>query len=102
MSDVLPEDAWVNSFLPTPPRPLLAALQKRLAGATTHVNALAELYKQRAGIEQQYADALSKLARSAETGGLNGKNGTEWERGGGESKIWESVVLDLTEVSSGN
>lgn len=98
MSDSLPEDAWVSSFLPSPPRPLLNSLQKRLAASTSHVTALADLYKQRAAIEQQYADALAKLARTAENGGLIPKNGTEWERGGGEGKIWENVVSDLAEV----
>lgn len=98
MSDMLPEDTWVNSFLPSAPRPLLTALQRRLAASTSHVNALADLFKQRAAIEQQYADGLAKLARSAENGGLLPKNGTEWERSGGEGKIWESVVTDLAEV----
>lgn len=99
MSDMLPEDTWVNAFLPSAPRPLLTALQRRLAGSTSHVNALADLFKQRAAIEQQYADALGKLARSAESGGLIPKNGTDWERGGGEAKVWEAMVADLAEVS---
>jgi hypothetical protein len=96
---MLPEDTWVNSFLPSAPRPLLTALQRRLAGSTSHVNALADLFKQRAAIEQQYADGLAKLARTAENGGLLPKNGTEWERGGGEAKLWEAMVSDLAEVS---
>lgn len=99
MSDSLPDDAWVNSFLPTPPRPLLNSLQRRLQASTTHINALAELYKQRAAIEAQYADSLSKLARTAESGGLNGKNGVEWDKASGEGKIWDSVVSEIVEVS---
>jgi hypothetical protein len=99
MSDMLPEDAWVNSFLPSAPRPLLTSLQRRLAASTSHVNALADLFKQRAALEQQYADGLAKLARSAESGGLLPKNGTEWDRSGGEAKVWDSVVSDLAEVS---
>ena len=98
MTDALPDDAWINFFLPTPPRPLLTALQKRLAASSTHVNALAEIYKQRAAIEAQYAESLAKLARTAETGGLNGKGGVDWDRASGEGKIWESVVGEIAEV----
>lgn len=99
MSNALPEDTFINFFLPSAPRPLLSSLQRRLAASTSHVNALAELFKQRAAIEQQYADGLAKLAKSAENGGLIPKNGQEWDRTGGEGKIWESVVTDLSEVS---
>jgi hypothetical protein len=98
MSDTLPDDAWINAFLPTPPRPLLIALQRRLQASTTHVNALSELYKQRAAIEAQYAESLSKLARAAESGGLNGKNGIEWDRANGEGKLWDSVISEISEV----
>lgn len=98
--DSLPDDAWVQSFMSAPPRQLLSALQRRLHASTTHVNALAELYKQRSLIEAQYADNLAKLARTAETGGLNGKQGVEWDRAGGEARIWEAVVNDLVEVGS--
>jgi hypothetical protein len=99
MSDTLPDDAWINSFLSSPPRPLLSSLQRRLQTSTTHLNALAELYKQRAGIEAAYADGLAKLARTAEQGGLNGKNGVEWDKASGEGKLWESVITELSEVS---
>ena len=99
MTDTLPEDAWLNSFLPTPPRPLQAALQKRLHASTTHVNSLAELYKQRAAVEAQYAESLSKLARSAEQGNLLPKAGIEWDRSSGEGKIWESVLGEIAEVN---
>ena len=99
MSDTLPEDAWVNDFLNTPPRPLLSALQRRLQASTAHVNALAEVYKQRALIESQYAEALQKLVKSAESGQLAGKGGNEWGREGGEARIWESVLSDLRQVN---
>lgn len=98
MSDLLPEDAWVNVFLHAPPRPLLTALQRRQQASQTHVSALSELFKQRAAIETQYADSLAKLARSAEQGNLLGKGGVEWDRGGAEAKIWESVTKELSEV----
>jgi hypothetical protein len=98
MSESLPEDAWVNCFLPTPPRPLISALQRRLQASTTHLNALAELYKQRAAIEATYADSLAKLARTAEQGGLHGKNSTEWDKGSGEARLWDTVVAELSEV----
>ncbi|ORY20449.1 Muniscin C-terminal mu homology domain-domain-containing protein [Naematelia encephala] len=99
-SDTLPDDAWVQCFLSAPPRPLLGSLQRRLQGSTTHVNALAELFKQRAAIEQQYAESLSKLARTAEQGGLSGKAGNDWEKGGGEARLWESVITDISETSA--
>ena len=83
-----------------PRAPLLTALQKRLHASTTHLTALAEVYKQRSAIEQAYAEGLSKLAREAEGGRLSGKGGNEWERGSGEAKIWESVVSEIQEVSS--
>ena len=98
MSDALPEDAWVNNFLTTPPRPLLTALQRRLQASTTHINALADLYKQRAAIEAQYADSLSKLARTAESGGLIGKGGVDWDKAGGERRIWDGLITEMTEV----
>lgn len=100
MSDALPDDAWVNTFLPTPPRPLLAALQKRLHASTAHLNALADIYKQRAAIEAAYADGLHKLARTAEQGGLTGKAGNDWPRGSGEDRLWDSVLSELAEVRS--
>ncbi|KAK8845530.1 hypothetical protein IAR55_006245 [Kwoniella newhampshirensis] len=99
MSDTLPDDAWVNSFLATSPRPLLSALQRRLHTSTTHVNALAELYKQRAAIEASYAESLAKLAKTAEQGGLSGKTGNDWEKASGEGRLWDSVVSELSEVS---
>lgn len=94
----LPEDAWVQAFLQSQPRPLLNNLQKRLAGSTAHINALAELYKQRAAIEQTYAESLSKLARSAESGTLI-KSKAEWD-GAGESRLWRLAIQDLQEVST--
>ncbi|WVR03547.1 hypothetical protein IAU60_000539 [Kwoniella sp. DSM 27419] len=100
MADTLPEDAWVNCFLPTPPRPLLTALQKRLHSSTNHLNALAEIYKQRAQIEATYADSLSKLAKTADQGGLSGKSGNDWDRSAGEGKLWESVMTELSETSA--
>lgn len=98
MSEVLPDDAWVNNFLHSSPRPLLSALQRRLHASQTHVNALAEVFKQRAAIESQYAESLAKLARSAEQGALLGKNGVEWDRGGGEAKIWDAIIREVSEV----
>ncbi|WWC58213.1 uncharacterized protein I303_100749 [Kwoniella dejecticola CBS 10117] len=100
MSELLPEDTWVNNFLPTPPRPLLSALQRRLHTSTTHVNALAEVYKQRAQIEATYAESLSKLAKTAEQGGLSGKSGNEWEKASGEGRLWDSVISELSETSA--
>ncbi|WWC66637.1 uncharacterized protein I206_100540 [Kwoniella pini CBS 10737] len=100
MSELLPEDTWVNNFLPTPPRPLLSALQRRLHTSNTHVNALAELYKQRAQIEATYAESLSKLAKTAEQGGLSGKTGNEWEKASGEGRLWDSVISELSETSA--
>jgi hypothetical protein len=94
MSDALPDDAWVQSFQAT-------SLKRRLQASTTHVSALSELFKQRAAIETQYADSLAKLAKTAEGGGLNGKSGVEWEKSGGEAKLWDIVVTDLVEVSLG-
>lgn len=102
MADSLPEDAWVNCFLPTSPRPLLTSLQRRLQASTTHIHALAEVYKQRAAIEATYADSLAKLARTAEQGGLNGKNAVEWDKGSGEGKLWDTVVSEIAEVSDTN
>lgn len=98
-TDTLPEDAWVNNFLASQPRPLLSSLQRRLQASTCHVTALAELYKQRSAIEAQYADSLQKLARAAESGALAGKGGNEWEKTGGEAKLWDVVVSELSEVS---
>ena len=99
MSDALPDGTWVNSFLSASPRPLQQALQKRQHGAQTHINALAEIFKQRAIIESQYADSLNKLVKNAEQGLLNGKGAVEWEKTGGEQKIWANVVSELQEVS---
>lgn len=100
MSETLPDDAWVQSFSNAQPRPVLNALSKRLNGSTAHINAMAELYKQRAAIESQYADSLLKLARQAEKGELSGKTGNTWEKGGGEGKLWDSVLADIQEVKS--
>lgn len=97
-SDALDETAWVSSFLETPPRQLLSSLQKRLHASQTHVAALAELYKQRAAIEAQYADSLQRLVKQAERGELSGKTGNEWERGSGEAKLWDSVLAEMSEV----
>jgi hypothetical protein len=101
MSDALPDDAWVQSFQATSPKPLFDTLKRRLQASTTHVSALSELFKQRAAIETQYADSLAKLAKTAEGGGLNGKSGVEWDKSGGEAKLWDIVVTDLVEVSLG-
>lgn len=94
----LPEDAWVQAFQQAQPRPLLGNLQKRLAGSTAHVNALAELYKQRAAIEQTYADSLAKLARTAESGSLV-KSKADWDSAAGEGRLWRLAVQDVQEVS---
>lgn len=99
MSDALPDDAWVQSFQATSPKPLFDNLKRRLQASTTHVSALSELFKQRAAIETQYAESLAKLAKTAEGGGLNGKSGVEWEKSGGEAKLWDMIVTDLVEVS---
>jgi hypothetical protein len=98
MSDLLPDDAWVNTFQSTPVRPLLSALQRRLQASTTHVHALAELFHERSMIEQEYATKLSKLVRAAEAGQLSGKSAVEWDRNGGEAKIWDTVLMDIQEV----
>ena len=92
----LPEDAWVQAFLQAQPRPLLNNLQKRLAGSHAHVAALAELYKQRAAIEQTYAESLAKLSRTAEGGQLTKKG--DWDASGGEDRLWRLAVQDLQEV----
>lgn len=98
MSDTLPDDAWVNAFLATPPRPLLTALQKRLHTSTAHLGALADIYKQRAAVEAAYADGLQKLARTAEQGALTGKTGNDWPKSSGEGRLWDSVISELAEV----
>ncbi|OXC65369.1 hypothetical protein AYX13_05499, partial [Cryptococcus neoformans] len=91
---------WELPPPPPPPRPLLAALQKRLHASTAHLNALADIYKQRAAIEAAYADGLHKLARTAEQGGLTGKAGNDWPRGSGEDRLWDSVLSELAETSA--
>lgn len=98
MGEALPEDAWSKEFQTANARPLLSSLQRRLQASTTHVHALAELYRERALIEQEYSAKLGKLARSAEAGQLLGKNGTEWDRNGGEAKLWDAVLSDIQEV----
>lgn len=98
MSDALPDDAWIQSFLSSPPRPLQQALQKRLHASTSHLNSLAELYKQRAAIETQYADSLAKLVRSAEQGSLLPKTSIEWDKSSGEGKLWDNIISELSEV----
>ncbi|WVQ76222.1 hypothetical protein IAR50_005887 [Cryptococcus sp. DSM 104548] len=100
MSDVLPDDIWVQSFLPTPPRPLLAALQKRHNTSNAHLNGLADIFKQRAHIEAQYAESLSKLAKSADSGMLTGKSGNDWAKNSGEARVWDSLVAELAETSA--
>lgn len=99
MGDSLADDAWSSEFQSAAPRPLLNSLQRRLQASTTHAHALAELFRERAGIEQEYAAKLAKLAQSAESGHLLGKNGVEWDRRGGEARLWESVVSDIQEVT---
>jgi hypothetical protein len=100
MSDSLPDDAWVQSFQTSAPRQLLTALQRRLQQSTAHVNSLAEVYKRRAALEQEYADNLQKLARDAEKGGLllKGGVGNDWDKNSGEGKIWDNVLSELAEV----
>ena len=100
MSDAIPGDAWIQSFMSTSPKPLFDNLKRRLQASHTHVTAVAELYKQRAQIEAHYADSLAKLAKTAEAGGLNGKQGVEWEQSGGEAKLFNLVLTDLVEVGS--
>lgn len=100
MSETLPEDAWVNSFQTSQPRPLLSALQRRLQTSTTHINALAEIYKERSQIEATYAASLAKLARTAEQGGLSGKVGNDWDKNSGEGRLWDSVVHEISETSA--
>jgi len=97
-SDALPADAWASTFGPTPNRPLLTALQRRLAASTTHVHALAELFHERAAIEHEYATKLGKLVRAAEAGQLSGKGAVEWDRHSGEAKLWDAVLSDIQEV----
>lgn len=84
----------------TSPKPLFDNLKRRLQASHTHVTAIAELYKQRAQIEAQYADSLAKLAKTAEAGGLNGKQAADWEQSGGEAKLWNIVITDIVEVGS--
>ncbi|WVQ80255.1 hypothetical protein IAT38_002360 [Cryptococcus sp. DSM 104549] len=100
MSDTLPDDAWVNSFLASSPRPLLSALQRRLHTSTAHTNALAEIYKQRAAVEAAYAEGLTKIARLAEQGGMTGKTGNDWGKSSGEARLWDSVISELAETSA--
>ncbi|BEJ10941.1 hypothetical protein CspHIS471_0103630 [Cutaneotrichosporon sp. HIS471] len=99
MTDALPEDAWSKEFHTANAKPLLTSLQRRLQASNTHVHALAELYRERALIEQEYATKLGKLARSAEAGMLFGKNGTQWDKHGGEAKLWNSVLEDINETA---
>jgi hypothetical protein len=99
MSQLLPEDAWLNSFQTSLPRPLLVSLQKRLTTSTTHLSALADIYKERAAIEANYAAALNKLAKSADQSGFSGKVGNDWDKSSGEAKLWNSVVSEISEVS---
>ncbi|KAK4688886.1 hypothetical protein P7C73_g1218, partial [Tremellales sp. Uapishka_1] len=96
----LPEDAWLNCFLSTPPRPLLTSLERRLHASNTHLNVLADVYRERAAIEATYAASLNKLAKTAESGGLSGKNGNEWEKNSGEQKLWLSVLTEISETST--
>ncbi|ODN97227.1 hypothetical protein I350_08207 [Cryptococcus amylolentus CBS 6273] len=100
MSDSLPDDIWVQSFLPTPPRALLTALQKRHNTSNVHLAALADIFKQRALIEAQYADSLAKLAKSADSGLLTGKIGNDWAKNSGEARVWDSLVAELAETSA--
>ncbi|EJT46447.1 hypothetical protein A1Q1_04936 [Trichosporon asahii var. asahii CBS 2479] len=97
MSEGLPDDAWANAFQTAAAKPLLTALQRRLHASTNHVNSLAELLHERSVIEQEYSAKLLKLARAADAGQLGGKGGIEWERNGGEARLWNTVVSDLTE-----
>jgi hypothetical protein len=101
MSDALPDDAWIQNFLSAPPRPLQQALQKRLHASTAHLNSLAELYKQRAVIEAQYAESLAKLVRSAEQGSMLPKTSIEWDKSSGEGKLWDTIINELSEVRPG-
>lgn len=102
MSDSLPEDAWVQSFQQSQPKQLQSSLQRRLATSTNHAQSLAELYKQRAQIEQTYADSLAKLARSAEQGSLikGNKSGVDWDKSSGEARLWDVAIQDVAETSS--
>ena len=100
MSDALPDDAWVSDFLATAPKPLHAALQRRLQASTTHVNTLAEIFKQRAAIEAQYADSLAKLARAAESGSVLPKSSIEWDKTSGEAKVYDTIVSEIRQVSA--
>ncbi|GMK56722.1 hypothetical protein CspeluHIS016_0305620 [Cutaneotrichosporon spelunceum] len=100
MSDSLPDDTWSKEFQTANAKPLLSSLQRRLQASNTHAHALAELYRERALIEQEYATKLGKLARSAEAGQLLGKNGTQWDQHGGEAKLWDSVLADIHETAS--
>jgi hypothetical protein len=97
--DSLPDNHWINTFQTTPTRPLLTALQRRLQVSTTHVNALAELFHERAAIEHEYATKMSKLIRSAEAGQLNGKGAVKWDRNSAEDRLWEAVLGDIQQVS---
>ncbi|WOO84703.1 SH3-containing GRB2-like protein 3-interacting protein 1 [Vanrija pseudolonga] len=100
MADSLPQDTWINAFGGVPPRTLLSSLQRRQHASQTHVHALAELFRERAAIEQEYAAKLQKLARAAEAGQLNGKGGIEWDRSGGEAKLFNSVLSDINETAT--
>lgn len=100
MSDALPDDAWASAFQTAAAKPLLTALQRRLHASGSHVTSVAELLHERSVIEQEYSAKLAKLARAADSGQLSGKGGIEWERNSGEAKLWNTLVSDLTEVSS--
>lgn len=97
-ADRLAEDAWSSEFQTGAPRPILNSLQRRLQASSTHAHALAELFRERAVVEQEYSAKLAKLAQAAESGQLLGKNGVEWDRRGGEAKLWDAVVSDIQEV----
>ncbi|KAL1407067.1 hypothetical protein Q8F55_006480 [Vanrija albida] len=100
MADSLPEETWVNAFEGVQPRTLLTSLQRRQHASQTHVHALAELFRERSVIEQEYATKLQKLARAAESGQLNGKGGLEWDRSGGEANLFNSVLSDINETAT--
>lgn len=96
--DSLPESAWANEFQNAPTRPLLSSLQRRLQASTTHAHALAEIFRERAVIEQEYATKLGRLAKAADSGQLSGKGAVDWDRHSGEEKLWDTVLNDIQEV----
>ena len=100
-AEALPDDSWASGFQTANSRAVLLQLQRRLHTSTTHVQTLAELFRERAAIENEYATKLSKLARTAESGQLGGKGSViDWDPRSAEGRLFGAAISDLQETSS--